>query len=433
MYSRTNIKPTKVSGKNPAMTKDDYPAMRMKKTQQDLINEGKKFKHSVLKKPYVADLSYQEMEYEATPLGRGLDMTPLAQFPRFKGFDTVPLVSGGEASKYPCWCEGCTGAGGDTSAIWQDLEQAIEDGIIKTKQEIEAWVKARWPQVYTFTLPGVPTEYQCTSKGKETLYIYICGRRDEFVHLETTESDSLFVQSSFEVPFPNEGRCTTIDRCACHTIGVIIDCGAGFESCDTDRTVFLSACNTTQAIRIRPSTTACSSLTIVDEGGGAATDTILRNGSNDYSTTGDCCENITWSVGAGTGQLGGSVINQSGVLTAGVTACGSLLVTATCEACGTSDTQYVRVTDGGQWVLIDTITYGTGADGLLCTCISGKQKDIYYGSCCSTAGSTCDENGFTGWLQYTYLCSGTDGCTGCCSPDPKYGCIRIKYVYEWQC
>lgn len=62
---------TKSSGKNPALMKGDYPEIRQKKTQQDLINEGKKFKYSVLKKPWLGGTTYQEMEYEATPIGRG--------------------------------------------------------------------------------------------------------------------------------------------------------------------------------------------------------------------------------------------------------------------------------------------------------------------------------------------------------------------------
>lgn len=430
MYSKINIKPSKVSGKNPAMTKDDYPSARMKKTQQDLINEGKKFKFSVLKKPYTSDLNYQEMEYEATPLGRGTDMTPLAAFPRLRGIDTVPLIGDSAVSKYPCWCGGCTGGGsalGDTSEMWKALEQAVKDGVVKTQSEMKAWVEEHWADVFSFSL-NAPTEYQCMSKDRETFYFYICGRQNEFIHLETTASDALFVESSFSVPFPDESKCTTIDRCVCHYIGVIVDCGAGFENCDTDRLIFISACKRTQAIKIRPSTTACSSLTIVDEGGGAATDTILRNGSNDYKTTGDCCEAITWSVGAGTGQLGGSTISSSGVLTAGATACGSLLVTAECRACGTSDTQYVKVTDGGQWVWDHKVqTCGTWVCG----------------TCYVNDHTTCYDGGQ--WKIVTGWGSGADSpptCVHCannsedyCGNLPPSGApfIACEDWYEWRC
>lgn len=105
----------------------------------------------------------------------------------------------------------------------------------------------------------------------------------------------------------------------------------------------------------------CSSLTIVNENGTPATDTILRGGSKDYKTTGNCCENITWSVSATSGSSKGSAaIASNGVLTASG-ACGTLIVTATCAGCGTSDTQDVRVTDVGKWVLLSSCSAGHAA------------------------------------------------------------------------
>ncbi|MBI4824362.1 MAG: hypothetical protein HY805_09075 [Nitrospirae bacterium] len=89
-------------------------------------------------------------------------------------------------------------------------------------------------------------------------------------------------------------------------------------------------------------------ITIVNEDGTQAKDTMLRNQSNDYKVTG-CIGTVEWSV-SGTG---GS-ITQDGVLTAGSTACGSLIVTATCSKCGTSDTQDVRVTSSGVWYPIES-------------------------------------------------------------------------------
>ncbi|MBI4824429.1 MAG: hypothetical protein HY805_09430 [Nitrospirae bacterium] len=84
-------------------------------------------------------------------------------------------------------------------------------------------------------------------------------------------------------------------------------------------------------------------ITIVNEDGTQAKDTMLRNQSNDYKVTG-CLGSVEWSV-SGTG---GSITSE-GVLTAGSSACGSLGITATCPKCGTSDTKYVRVPDAGQW------------------------------------------------------------------------------------
>ncbi len=72
-------------------------------------------------------------------------------------------------------------------------------------------------------------------------------------------------------------------------------------------------------------------------------DTTIRNSTKQYTATG-CPSNVAWSV-SGTG----ATISSTGLLTAGSTACGSLAVTATCVACGTSATQTVRVTDSGQW------------------------------------------------------------------------------------
>lgn len=43
---------------------------------------------------------------------------------------------------------------------------------------------------------------------------------------------------------------------------------------------------------------------------------------------------------------------RSGLLTTTSSACGSLLVTATCEGCGTSASQDVRVTDAGHWEVV---------------------------------------------------------------------------------
>ena len=85
-----------------------------------------------------------------------------------------------------------------------------------------------------------------------------------------------------------------------------------------------------------------------------------------FKTTGDCCGEIQWTVSP---ETGGTTILAGGLLIAGATACGSLQVTATCPACGTSATQYVRVTDAGHWV-----------DAGYCNSISGQYCLTFYSS-----------------------------------------------------
>ena len=433
-------KPTRVSGKNPAYMSGDYPEMRQKKTQQDLINEGKKFKFSVLKKPYMSDLSYQEMEYEATPLAQS-PFSPNAMFPKFKGLDGVPLISGGDIAKYPCTCGGCTGAGamGDTSDLWKELERLIAEGIIKTQADIKAWIVSHWEQqLGGYTLAGVPSEYQCGSTEIETFYITICGRRNETVHLESSARDSLFALSSFEVPFPDESKCTTIDRCACHTIGVNVNCGAGFENCVEERDVFISACKRTQAIKIKRPSSACSSLTIVDEDGSPATDTILRIGSLDFKATGGCCGEIQWTVSP---ETGGTTISAAGVLTAGATSCGSLLVTATCPACGTNNTHSVRVTNGGQWVqtgeFVNNCPNCDCPQVARCSCITGNARTDYYTS--STQCYGCLPPYCNVCPPFVSYCSDCDPWIGRINAACEFSCDGGCYsmwgylTYEWRC
>lgn len=402
---------TKTSGKNPALIKGDYPEMRAKQTQQDLRNEGKKFKYSVLKKPWMSNDTYQEMEYIATPLGRGADMTPFAKFPRFGGLGdtTPPLIEGGEGGKYKCWCEGCEQQKGLNIAM---REMSVSMGGDDMRDSV-----------------FVPDEYQCPDTGQGIIYFTVCGKKGEQVILRSNY-DSIFEISEFSIPFPDESKCTTIDRCVCRNLGILVNCNE-FDDCTHGRDIFIEQCGYKSVIRIIPSSSNCGSLTIVDEGGGAATDTILRNGSNDYKTTGNCCEAITWSA-SGTGAS----ITQSGVLTAGATACGSLLVTATCQVCGTSDTQYVRVTDvgAGQWVEVSSC--GTSVcSNRNNSVISGKIKNTAYFCCgdgnnpcdavyaCNSAGccplGTCDD------LGVPHNCSDISGWFHCCTLNNK--------VYEWQC
>ncbi|MBI4653549.1 MAG: hypothetical protein HY752_00885 [Nitrospirae bacterium] len=167
----------------------------------------------------------------------------------------------------------------------------------------------------------------------------------------------------------------------------------------------------------------CSSLTIVDKDGTPATDTILRNGTLDFKTTDGCCGDIVWSVSVEAGStLGGSTITQAGVLTAGATACGSLTVTATCLACGTSATQYVRVTNAGRWVWVEMCS---GEDpqcgGEECIFISGQYR-------------------YSAYILYKYP---PESCSWCLASCQTYGCTnnspqiicgaQSSAKYQWQC
>jgi hypothetical protein len=199
----------------------------------------------------------------------------------------------------------------------------------------------------------------------------------------------------------------------------------------------------------------CSSLTIVDEDGTPATDTILRNGTLDFKTTDGCCGDIVWSVSVEAATLGGSTITQAGVLTAGSTSCGSLKVTATCSACGTSAEQYVRVTDAGQWVEISYTPYcfhgyepgSPVVRGLLVSgCIVGKNRtDTYmttsynylasqwcvwwWGWCpvVCNVGESCS-NIYNPYISYSSRCEG-----GTFTPTEFDIRLTQILVYEWQC
>ncbi|MBT9168181.1 MAG: hypothetical protein DDT19_01526 [Syntrophomonadaceae bacterium] len=57
----------KTSGKSPVFSRKDYLEMSSTFTQQDIINMGRKFKHSVFKTPFVGKEDLQGMEFEMSP------------------------------------------------------------------------------------------------------------------------------------------------------------------------------------------------------------------------------------------------------------------------------------------------------------------------------------------------------------------------------
>ncbi|MBI4822828.1 MAG: hypothetical protein HY805_01165 [Nitrospirae bacterium] len=168
------------------------------------------------------------------------------------------------------------------------------------------------------------------------------------------------------------------------------------------------------------------SLTIINEDGTPALDTITRGSSRDYKATGcgDCP--VTWSLSATDGSaVGNSTITQDGVLTAGSTACGTLGVTANCRACGTSDTQDVRVTDAGGWVQVASCSQNNfsgcfSTDGWMEETLSGRYKHLveYHRAHCSTSPGVC-EYCRSNCESYPKPCGG--GCSEC------YGCLTGGY------
>ncbi|PIP71219.1 MAG: hypothetical protein COW90_01170 [Nitrospirae bacterium CG22_combo_CG10-13_8_21_14_all_44_11] len=115
----------------------------------------------------------------------------------------------------------------------------------------------------------------------------------------------------------------------------------------------------------------------------AGSEIITRNNTAQYTASG-CPSNIIWSVSGS-----GATISSTGLLTVGSTACGSLTITATCPACGTSATQYVRVTDAGKWgpqtffYVYDYATYWQHfSDCTTCTFIRGDTSYIWWYCAC---------------------------------------------------
>ena len=216
-----------------------------------------------------------------------------------------------------------------------------------------------------------------------------------------------------------QGGVLTANCCPCGTIHVTASCPGCESSAEHDVSV----------------TGECPPITIVNENGSPATDTILKGGSLDFKTIGACCGAIVWSV-SGTG----GTITQGGVLTAGPTACGSLLVTASCPLCGTSDTQYVRITDAGKWVL-KSETYSCNVPGgYIFSCISGDTKTnttYFQYKACPPAACTSYDDG-AGGECLPMGCSYITPPTGCTlksgTPLTGYCTYRKKVgLYKWQC
>ena len=165
------------------------------------------------------------------------------------------------------------------------------------------------------------------------------------------------------------------------------------------------------------------------------TETVTTNSSASYSTA-DCSGTVSWNV-TGTGAS----ISSNGVLTAGPASCGGITVTAHCSD-GSIATKTARVTNAGQWVIVDQ-----------CRC-------CFYEPYCGACGITVIEGRYKFWNNVVYSntpltprpdeprcgnipASGCKGCTKynhCMSYDPynvppcpisSYSSASTKW--EWQC
>lgn len=76
----------------------------------------------------------------------------------------------------------------------------------------------------------------------------------------------------------------------------------------------------------------------------SGSETTTTNSTKQYTASG-CSSGVEWTV-----EGKGASITPAGLLKTDNTACGTLTITATCEGCGTSVTQKVRVTNAGHWV-----------------------------------------------------------------------------------
>ncbi|MBT9169208.1 MAG: hypothetical protein DDT19_02562 [Syntrophomonadaceae bacterium] len=476
---------SKTSGKSPVFSHKDYLEMTNTLTQQDVINMGGKFRHSVFKTPFVGKEGLQEMEFEMSPgdVQPTKSHIPSLPFPQRRRMPLVfgadreevlevdgryypyepsayevgvpetgrrhrtPIVSGLDATRrpFPCRCSGmCVGSPQTVVRVWDEVERAMRDGRIRGRnaeevgRAIEQFVRnhVRVNRDFRFEL-AKPVTYRCSGTGVELAHTtFICGGREEFVHMRSAVADD-GVRTEFlsEIPFPPAltRNCTVVEPCRCHRVNIYVNCGAGFDCTPTGaspRDVFVMTCDVMRRIEVHPvAGMGCSALTITNPDGSPATDTILTGGCLGFAVRGSCCGRIEWSA-SGTGAS----VTQAGVLCASSTACGSLTVTASCPACRTSASHSVRVTNGGRWVLVDSCS---GCACGWCPQCPGQATCWGWNSCGSTTvirGNFRYTVGF--WFPPP---SGAD--CGCFCDCPTYGVARTcgsgpsfsSSKEEWRC
>lgn len=320
----------------------------MMRTKTELMAkiQGKKFKHSEMKKPYLFD-SYEEMERFYSPGTGGVTLYPTSGL--WQGNDLGEIgqygtKEGEEGEKEKCDCPNCL----TVSAI---LSELCCEG-----------------------LSSIPFGFFIIGKYRQKIRINQGGFNDQIIQ---TQVQSLPIP---ETCHPDSSPCFT------NLYTLIVDCEGEW----TTRQIVLTLCGEDHTIAVKKGSCdgntdcGCGTLTV------SGVDTILTTGSEDYTLTGDCCGSITWSVAAASGStLGSAAITSAGVLTA-VGACGTLVVTATCTECGTSDTQDVRVTDSGNYELFSQCPSvpQTNCVGQTDYCYSGRYRHERHWGCLFT-GNQC--------------------------------------------
>lgn len=168
-------------------------------------------------------------------------------------------------------------------------------------------------------------------------------------------------------------------------------------------------------------------------GGAGGNFSILTNDTKQFTLT-NAQGSVSWAV-SGTGTVS---IDQTGLVTTGSDACGTLTVTATDSCCG-DFTQGVRVVDSGQWVFLSDINYGStvviagGCNAITggnCTVVDAVEtKSFWTNRCC--CGPTCAAElpGLPSCATPTVTCA-----PGLCVD----GCAVLNYITRqiirtWEC
>jgi len=228
-------------------------------------------------------------------------------------------------------------------------------------------------------------------------------------------------------PLENAGALLKTDETACREITITAKC----PDCNTEASKNVSVSDT------------CGTLTI------SGSDTTVKSSTRQYTMNG-CCGEQKWSVSGA-----GASISSAGFLTTTSSACGSLLVTATCEGCGTSATQEVRVTDAGTWFLQSQQLNINGSicgydvnSNASCIKIEGDTRTIYGWMDYHSWGGGCYQGHWIGcWMDSSMS---VNPCT-LVAFSPAPGCAPLVppingwyyflhayvldevYIYKWRC
>lgn len=412
-------------------------------TESQVKWAGGVWKHSELKKPYLAD-NYEDMERMFTPAQARFNISPYS----------IGGLSVGQSGVYPDF-------EGQNECLCRNLFVFPKKSIIKAGESVEIWagigLKGKLDKINLKT-GDIETVSHFKWRIKRGSNWYNGGTGnidfsqtvcyDSFLQSLTTSR----LQQKIWHKCPNawDGDCITLktshddlNNIANQNPNTISNCQMQIVIEVEDYSSPPCIGETTIIVEMR-SDICCGSLTITDSDGTPATDTITNAfPTNPYAVTG-CCGEVQWTVDAtGGSQLGGSTISSSGVLSKGATACGTLVVTAICECCNTTTTQDVRVTDSGHWHSLGSITCATGAwaDHYIVICLNGRYKSEYHYDCewppCpSTTGNCYGEGTYSSTTVSLNTCPPAPfTCSPSCVLTPSgqvQHCFR-QDRFEWHC